>query len=272
MGGIALAFNCRTELQSMLQDSLPAGTAALGVFLDPQGRVLASTDAAMAVGDFAPWMAELSKAPVGVSAASQCHWNGQTYLAEQAHSKGYREFKVSDGYRDEVRSVLLTAVSEGSLTAPAFALPQQATHASAASLYYGVVQSGRMLFALGSADVVEAVSTTHIASPAAGSNLVGMLKYEIGGRMVVLPVIDSCQLTGQTPIADVSKAIAIVLRSESEMLALLVDRLVDVIACDALQLAPGGVNPDAPWIRGYIHDSQDHTEPVFVINPKGLLT
>ena len=44
LGGIALAFNCATELKAMLRDALPQGQALRGFFTDAQGRVLASAD------------------------------------------------------------------------------------------------------------------------------------------------------------------------------------------------------------------------------------
>jgi hypothetical protein len=278
LGGIALAFNCQDELKAMLQDSLPVGAAALGLFLDSEGRVLSSTDDSMAVGEVPAFAAGLRSAGpdtgrdagAGAGAGALCRWQGRSYLLGLAQSKGYREFKVSDGYREDVRSVLLTAVDPSAQAQQGFALPQPQTDTHADSLHYGVVQCGRLLFALSSTDVIEAVATTHMAAPAAASDMVGLLKFSLGGQTLVLPVLDACQLTGQAPIADAASAVAIVLRGEGHPMALLVDRLVDVIVCDALEEPPGGINPDAPWISGFIHDSQPHTEPVFALDPKGL--
>jgi hypothetical protein len=148
-------------------------------------------------------------------------------------------------------------------------LPQQSGSA-ASSVQYGVVQCGRLLFALASGDVVEAVAATHMATPTVASDAAGLLKYPWGGELAVLPVYDACTLTGQTPIAHPEQAVAIVLRGQGQLLALLVDRLVDVIVCDRLEPPPGGIDPKTPWINGYIHDSQVHTEPVFTIDPKRL--
>jgi chemotaxis signal transduction protein len=269
-GGIALAFNCRAELQAMLQDSLPPGAPTVGVFIDQEGRVLASTDDALPVGDCPGFVTGLQLG-ADAQAAPLCQWNGRTYLVGQANSKGYREFKTSDGYRDEVRALLLTAVDASAQTHQGIALPQSSMASSGLSLHYGVVQCGDLLFALGSAHVIEAVSTAHLAAPAAASDTAGLLKYRQDGQLVVLPAYDSCQLTGQAPIKDVRQAVAIVLRGMGQNIVLLVDRLVDVIECDALQEPPGGINPNAPWISGYIHDNQTHTEPVFALDMKAYL-
>jgi hypothetical protein len=275
LGGIALAFNCATELQAMLQDALPAGAAACGLLVDAAGRVLASTDARIAVGDSPAFIAGLktpgASAPLDADAPLPlCHWDGHTYLAGISSSKGYREFKVSDGYRNDVRSVLLVPVDAAAPTQQGFALPKARLAAGAHSLQYGVVQCGRMLFALSSAHVIEAVATTHLGAPAADSDCAGLLRYAQGGQVAVLPVYDGCTLTGQTAIADATNAVAIVLRGGQHTMALLVDRLVDVIECSGLEDPPGGINPDSPWIGGFIHDNQAHTEPVFALEPRGI--
>jgi hypothetical protein len=277
LGGIALAFNCSTELQAMLQDALPEGAAASGLLVDAAGKVLASTDARIGVGDSPAFLSGL-KAPrtdaaMGLEADTRlplCHWEGRTYLAGVALSKGYREFKVSDGYRNDVRSVLLVPVDAAAQAQQGFALPKGRLAAGAVSLQYGVVQCGRMMFALSSAHVVEAVATTHMGAPAADSNCAGLLRYAQDGQVAVLPVYDGCTLTGQAAIADTTNAVAIVLRGTQHTMALLVNRLVDVIECSGLEAPPGGSNPDAPWIGGYIHDNQAHTEPVFALDPCGF--
>jgi hypothetical protein len=266
---MALAFNCRDELQAMLQDSLPVGAAALGFLLDSEGRVLASTQADITVGSVPDFVTTLQARHADASAPALCQWQGRSYLVGTAFSQGYREFKTSDGYRETVQSVLLTAVDPSAPASPRFALPQQAG-VTASSVQYGVVQCGRLWFALASGDVVEAVAATHMAAPAAASDAAGLLKYPWAGELAVLPVLDACALTGQAPIAHPEQAVAIVLRGQGQLLALLVDRLVDVIVCDTLAPPPGGIDPKTPWIHGYIHDGQVHTEPVFAIDPKRL--
>jgi hypothetical protein len=269
LGGLALAFNCHDELKAMLQDALPVGAAALGLFVDDAGRVLASTHADLAVGDAPDFLSALQGSDA--RSAALCQWQGRAYLLGRARSKGYREFKTSDGYRDPVQSVLLTPVDAGREKPAALVLPQPRVAFDGQTVHYGVVQCGRMLFALAAADVVEAVATGHMAAPAAASQAVGLLTYNLGTQPVVLPVYDSRALTGQLPMADTRRAVAVVVRGQDQPMALLVDRLVDVIACDDLAPPPGGINPKTPWICGVIHDSAAHTEPVFALDPKALL-
>jgi chemotaxis signal transduction protein len=271
LGGIALAFNCTDELKAMLQDSLPVGATALGVFVDRAGRVLASTHAGIAVGEVPDFASGLQTLATDTGAAPLCQWQGRSYLVGLARSKGYREFKTSDGYCEDVQSVLLTAVDASPQKPPTFVLPQPRVATGVRALHYGVVQCGKMLFALSGGDVMEAVSTAHMAAPAAASDMAGLLKYTLDGQRMVLPVYDSCKLTGQAPLADPARAVAVVVRGQHHPMALLVDRLVDVVACDSLAPPPGGINPQTPWLQGFIHDSEAHTEPVFALDPKRLL-
>jgi hypothetical protein len=64
--------------------------------------------------------------------------------------------------------------------------------------------------------------------------------------------------------------VAIIVRRQEQNIALLVNRLIDVIASDPIAEPPGGLNPRAPWISGYIHDNQAGTDPVFTIDPDVL--
>ena len=209
LGGIALAFNCRDELQAMLQDSLPLGAAAVGLLVDSEGRVLASTHADLPVGAVPDFMAGLQGLAADAATAPLCRWQGRSYLLGLALSQGYREFKTSDGYRDAVRSVLLTVVDPSPQALPRFVLPQPRLGSGSANAHFGVVQCGRMLFALASAHVVEAVSAAQLGAPVAASDAVGLLKYSLGGEVLVLPVYDSCKLTGQAPMADPTGAAAV---------------------------------------------------------------
>ena len=268
LGGIALAFNCADELRTMLQDSLPVGATALGFFVDASGQVLSSTAAEVAPGERPDFMAAVLGAQP--EAAPLCQWNGASYLVGRAQSQGYREFKVSDGYRDDVQSVLLTPVELRASPRAAHVLPARPDEAHGSASLFGVVQCGRLLFGLDGSHVIEAVAASRMSAAPVASDAVGLMEYSMDGQSVILSVYDACQLTGQAPIAVPREAVAIVLRRQGQVIGLLVDRLIDVIASTAEAEPPGGINPNAPWISGYIHDGQASTEPIFTIDPRGL--
>jgi hypothetical protein len=169
-----------------------------------------------------------------------------------------------------VQSLLLMPVDRSPAPAAQFSLPRLRTQSQAGTDHYGVVLCGRLLFALGSAHVIEAVAASRMSAPTVASGAAGMLEYSRDGQSTVLPVYDACKLTGQGAISDPAQAVAIIVRRQGQAIALLVDRLVDVIESDALAEPPGGINPRAPWICGYIHDGLAGTEPVFAMDPNGL--
>jgi hypothetical protein len=195
-------------------------------------------------------------------------WQGRSYLIGQARSEGYREFKTTDGYREDVHSVLLTPVDSATRSTISLDLPQ--AQPSLGTAQFGVVQCGKMLFALASLHVIEAVSASSLAAPAIGSDSAGLLKVTLNGEWTVLPAYDGRRLTGQEAMADPSAAVAIVVQGADSPLVLLVDRLVDVIVCDRLTPPPGGLDQDMPWISGYLHDGQAQTQAVFVLDPGNL--
>lgn len=270
LGGVALAFNCKDELQAMLKDSLPAGGETHAFLLDAQGRVLASSATHAAVGECPEFASALTLAAGTGSAYTQCSWRGKTYLTGIAKSKGYREFKTTDGYRDDVQSAMLTAVSTSAPVSAALVLPQPTADIANSFSYFGIVQCGSLMFALESKYVVTAISADNMSSAPAGSNSDGTLQFVLEGIHCILPVFDARKLTGQPPTVNAREAVAIVLRHGTRTIAILVDRLIDVVQSGTIHTPPGGVNPDSPWISGFIHDGQANTNAIFVLDPAGM--
>jgi len=271
IGGIALAFNCADELQAMLRDAIPAGSPALGLFLGPDGQVLSSSDGSLPVGVVPPFYAALQAAAQTTDKAFVA-WQGRYYLAGIARSTGYREFKVTDAYKEDVLSVLLTPVDLPEAESAPVVLPDLPPMALADAHFYGVVQCGNLFMGLSGRDVIEAVDGSAMAAPPAGSTLAGVYPFGNGPRASILPVFDTCALLGQAPLAAGDQRVAVIVKTTQRPIVLLVNRLVDVITCDFLAPPPGGANPQAPWIRGLIHDGGADSAPVLALDPDGVLS
>lgn len=270
LGGMALAFNCADELQAMLRDAVPSAGTQVGFYVDHAGRVLASTHQEIAVGKPAEFAWALTGTPEAVSSNHLLHWQGQEYLVGKATSPGYREFKTSDGYRDDVTAYWLTPVQRSPKVGMGKALPQKLLGGPMPVQHYGVVQCGKLLLGLDSTHVIEAISAKNLAPGAVCSSSIGMLVHVVNGQSQVLPAYDAGQMAGQKALLDPTQAVAIVVRSQSQTVVLLVDRLVDVIRCDALDPPPNGTGQNSPWIDGLIHDSDPDHCPVFTINPNAM--
>ncbi|MBD9393022.1 chemotaxis protein CheW [Acidovorax sp. ACV01] len=300
VGGIALAFNCATELKAMLRDALPQGQAVRGFFTDAQGRVLASADedgpdaAEGCVPPVLPFVADMARAAVLTGAAGRqpgpagktpsvatasampataqrVRWQGQDYLAGVAASTGYREFKRDDGYREPVYSVLLMPVQPAVASSSALALPQSSVNGAGGNVRrYGVVACGALLLAIDSVHVQQAMSAARLVQVPGPAQLAGMLEIAHEGGTRMAPAYDACRIAGLSALADPRRAVAVVVTSQGRPVVLLVERLVGVVSQDSVHPVPGSVSAHAPWITGILSDRGSGQAIVYVVDPNGL--
>ena len=266
VGGIALAFNCRDELRAMLRDATPDGSSPLGFFISPTGHVLASTHDDLAPGQLLPFAPALLLGAGHKACSLLVHWQGQEYLAGVAPSTGYREFKCRDGYSEPVFSVLLSPIRRSPISHSSRPLPQMAPLA-AERRHIGVVACGSQLLGLGSTHVLEAMSAGRLVQAPGNSQVAGLLEYVLAGRTLMLPALDFCRLAGQTPLARPQDAVAVVVRSRGQVLALLVERLVGVIECGNVHPPPEALRDVSPWINGLIFEGSTDKPMVFTTDP-----
>jgi len=112
IGGIAIVFDSEPQFAAMLRDALPCEASgppvagSFAVFLDGEGRVIASTDSAFGIGQAIPLPPELAKPPAG-GCSRLIALNGQVMAVGARRSSGYREFKGSDdSYRNDVTALV----------------------------------------------------------------------------------------------------------------------------------------------------------------------
>lgn len=300
VGGIALAFNCATELKAMLRDALPQGQGMRGFFTDAQGRVLASADedgpdaALGGAQPVLPFVADIARAAVPPAAAGRqpgqgartssaatasvlpataqrVHWQGRDYLAGVAVSTGYREFKRDDGYREPVYSVLLMPVQPAVASGGALALPQSSVQGAGGNVRrYGVVACGALLLAIDSMHVQQAMSAARLVQVPGPAQLAGMLEIAHEGGTRMAPAYDACRIAGLSALADPRRAVAVVVKSQGRPVVLLVERLVGVVSQDSVHPVPGSVSAHAPWITGILSDRGSGQAIVYVVDPNGL--
>lgn len=109
VGGIGLVFDSEVEFRQMLDDVLntsPKGR--MGVYIDRSGQVISASANA-------PWQAggQLDL-PAGILAQERGSQGAGIYILDQqeyvigfAVSKGYREYKTEDGYRNDVIALMV---------------------------------------------------------------------------------------------------------------------------------------------------------------------
>lgn len=104
-GGIALVFDSAPQFSAMLRDILPKNehgevkTDFAACFIDEKGAVLASSTTELwPTGQNMPLPVELFRSAKLQPVSQRVTLQGQPYWLALAYSKGYREYKTSDGY------------------------------------------------------------------------------------------------------------------------------------------------------------------------------
>lgn len=273
VGGVAIVFNAARELGAMLTDILGtrAGHAA---FIDAQGRVLAATH---------PELADKLR-PAGTGGAGELlDVDGAMWACASWQAGGYREFKKSDGYDNQVRAVVGLQIGTSERRGLRFSdyelsTPNQLQRGGnrQEKREMAVFQVGSARYALDCDAVLEVVSTQQVVrSPAAASPVVGMLPLAGGpagdGRAV--PVICARRLTGITRAARATDGVVLLLRrgqgAAASVFGLRVDDVLSVIevADRDLHPVPAGTGGFAASLKGLVDcraSNGDTTEKVLV--------
>lgn len=182
VGGIGIVFDAATEFEAMLRSGL-AQRQGTGYFTSRAGHIIASTDPAHPVGERLSdptLLALLRELPKGGSVSRIVEHDGHYAVLGCAAGQGYREFKVSDGYEEDVLSVVFQPL--GAVQSHGHA--QRADQAIEDSGYggdgrkrqtYATFHCGGDLLALPAVHVLEALPASALSArmgnggPAAGS-------------------------------------------------------------------------------------------------------
>ncbi len=241
LGGIGLVFHAQRELHAMLhgaapvQQSLPTRVLYLNRF----GRVMASTDPTHAVNSHMDLPPELLKLACGQSWAGATEHGGQYCIVAATAGTGYREFKRSDGYREDILAVAIQSFGAVQPDASAAVLRRTLTLASsehkqgAQEMATFFVEAD--LMALDAACVLEALPASTIA-PVSANRLpfcVGTLaRHSQGAVAGYVWVFDLCALLKARPSRITAQSQVIVIQHSGRKLGLLVGDLQGV-ACFA---------------------------------------
>jgi chemotaxis signal transduction protein len=236
VGGVGIVFDATPQFSAMLTDSLPRderGTVlpnSFALFIDRDGRVLASSDAKFAVGSPCGLAFDLTALDRGVSQSQIVSFEGHLYTVGLALSSGYREYKISDGYNADVISICAAQIGREAVTTVRLATgaASKATRghqAASDSVEFATFYVGDHWFALRSQDVVEAIDAVGItkATGGAGGVLVGYSMHREGA----IPVLDLAQCMGVTGTENSVRQI-VVARAGDGLLGLLVNALGDI--------------------------------------------
>lgn len=241
VGGIAIVFDGEPQFRAMLEDAMPRDLAgdrrdgALGLFVSPDGSVIASTDENYPPGSRLDLWEGLAALPAGAASSQVVSWRGVQYALGARMSSGYREFKsAADTYHNPVLALVLVPLSSTSSTlsrsfaSDADVMPVWPSPAPGEEVIdIACFRLGDTTYALPTSCIEDATRLLDLVPmPGARGTVAGITAW----RGQSLPVYDLVELRGSRRAATTAEAQMLVLRTSpsSPPFGLLVDALGDI--------------------------------------------
>ena len=244
VGGIGIVFDSAPEFSAMLRSGLGGKAGMSAFFVNRQGIVISSTDPTRPVGTLLEMDPAMRNLPNGSSASRIVIHDGHYAIMGCTASSGYREFKVSDGYHDEVLAVVFDSFGK-------VRDHRSTSHANTALLKSDLPDHGGRefatfflegtLFALPAEHVLEALPATQISLMSGGERKARLgllaLRRDTDNNGSVW-VYDLGYLIHGRPCAIDKNSQVIIMRYESQLFGLLVGALHGVPEFNATELMP----------------------------------
>jgi chemotaxis signal transduction protein len=254
VGGIGLVFDAETEFSNMLTSSLPRQSGAFAAYADRDGRIISSTHPGYPVGRLlAPAAAMMedvdsdngnrNKGQAGIVVLDGCYT-----MVGHMMSLGYREYKNTDNYRNDVIALACVPIglkadgaAPGAKEEIAEIPARQSQRQNDAVSEFGIVAVDGDIYALPSSCVIEAIELKRMhAASTLKPLIVGVLNYRDADSApsAFVPVVDLRYLmqpdahgagASEPGRADEPGDIVVV-RHGRHTLGLLVGSLLDVLA------------------------------------------
>ncbi|MBK1734741.1 hypothetical protein CKO15_05450 [Halorhodospira abdelmalekii] len=112
VGGMAIVFDAAPQFHAMLQDALPhdesgaVSPGAFGLFVEPGGRIVASTHVDLCVGETLSIDIDLAGLKSAKRTGRLVRFNGESYAVGAVMSQGYREYKTTNDYRNDIIALI----------------------------------------------------------------------------------------------------------------------------------------------------------------------
>jgi chemotaxis signal transduction protein len=183
VGGIGIVFDAANEFYAMLKSGIAESESINAFYIDRQGNIISSTDPTRPVGTVLQIDTDLLSLPNGKSTSRIVIHDGHYSILGCSVSEGYREFKVYDGYKEDVIAVIYESFGEirgrtssGNNSASIIETPLIQSGATEFATFF--IDGG--LFALEAEYVLEALPASEISPVSIGSRTerVGILSIQ----------------------------------------------------------------------------------------------
>ncbi|MFJ9451818.1 chemotaxis protein CheW [Herbaspirillum sp. NPDC101397] len=234
VGGIGIVFDSMPEFSNMLSSGITAKKNMKAFYIDRNARIISTTDSARSVGETLDIDPALLTIANGGRASQVAVHDGEYAIVACSVSNGYREFKVSDGYQEDVIAVVFESFGAvqgaGSQTdGRQYLLETDPTITDGNE--YATFFSDHNLFAISAAHVVEAVPFSEVLPTSMGSRpeQIGVLNLRRddgdGKRKEFVWVFDLGQMMRGTRSAVSGSSQVMIVREGEHTIGLLVDEL-----------------------------------------------
>jgi chemotaxis signal transduction protein len=244
VGGIGIVFNSAVELEMMLRGALGSASNSTAFFADRSGKIIASTDARRPVGSSLDLDLDIRQIAAGKSHSKIVEHDGQYAVMGCSASSGYREFKVSDGYKEDVLAIVYDPIGALRQTGSGVARIDKLLEPDAPGAdqeEYAIFVANGVLYALPAKNVLEAIPVKRLTSVPTGSKraCIGLLDLQHKGSQVKPAwVFDLNRMVhGQTCKTTHGSQILLV-ESAGRSMGLMVDELHDVKEFCSAQIMP----------------------------------
>ena len=257
VGGIGIVFDAAPEFGAMLRDGLADKRNSSAFFVDRHGKILSSTDPARTVGSLLELDAGLLALPNGSATSRVVIRDGRYAIMGCTVSSGYREFKVSDGYRDDVIAVVFEsfgAVREGKASRHADTRIEN-SHGDLQGREFATFLVDGLLFALDVGHVLEARPAEEIfgASMVGPARSIGMLRLHAGMEAEeFIWVFDLGLMLRATPTFIDSRSQVVVVKCAGRRIGLLVGELHAVAVFENGQVKQSPLAGESRLVKGLV--------------------
>jgi chemotaxis signal transduction protein len=244
IGGIGIVFNSAVELELMLREAIGNSPNITGFFVDRSGRIVASTDARRPAGSKLEIDIDLKQIAAGSSHSKIVEHDGQYAVMGCSSSSGYREFKVSDGYKDDVLAIVYDPIGPLRKISPGSARIDTAIESEsqgAGHEEYAIFIANGVLYALPARNVLVSVTAKRLTSVPMSSNkaCIGLLDLQHKGNQVKPAwVFDLNRIVHGPADRTINGSQILLIENSGRSMGLLVDDLHDVREFSSEQIIP----------------------------------
>jgi chemotaxis signal transduction protein len=231
VGGIGIVFDATPEFRNMLAGGVGGRRNMHAFYVDRSGRILSSTDPQRAVGSLLPLDPALLRLGNGESTATIAIHDAQYAIVACSVSSGYREFKVNDGYQEDVIAVVCESFGPVRDAGSKSALHQVTLEVDAEpedGADYATFFAGGNLAALPAVHIRQALPLSEMLPTAMGGRAerVGLVDLKRGGdQREIIWVFDLAMLMGANRTERAAGSQVIVLAHRGKTVGLLVESL-----------------------------------------------